>query len=648
MPVKDDALISLLLEELPLEAFEAALRELAERARSGGLNDEQVTERLVTARTLRRLLDRYKSRANELSALFDTAGDLSSVRDLEMVLQAIARRARHLLGTDVAYLMLLDNVEGDAYMRVTAGTVTSGFAGIRLALGAGLGGLVAQTGSPHWTANYLEDKRYSHDIDAVVEDESLLAILGVPLKVAGRVIGVLFAADRTARSFGRDEISLLSSLAAHAAIAIENAAHFEEAQSALARLAEAMTTIAQHNEALERAALMHERLTKFVLADRSHPEIARTLAASFGGGLFIFDSSGRVLASHAADLGLPWDQIRDGGSVDADAHAQSEVSLLLAEAGRTRRPARGRVRGVDCSAVPVLAGTRNFGWLVHVGPALTEADLRAFERAATVTALLQLNAHIRDDAENRVRGELLTELLTSPVHDVDAFVRRAALVDVDLEGSVTVAVLLPAEEAALSRVRIEATAIARSEKGLLGFLPGRVVLLLPRTDAAALATSLPARLAERGFSRFTIGVAGPAKKLDDVAMYEAEAARCAKTLLLLRREGEGATARQLGAFGLLLAGAHLEHVQTFADALLAPIDRYDNERGTSLVETLGVYFASNCSVVKAAAALFVHSNTLYQRLERVDQLLGADWREPDHALEIQLALRLRQLGLAPA
>jgi len=109
--VKDDALISLLLEELPLEAFEAALRELAERARSGGLNDEQVTERLVTARTLRRLLDRYKSRAYELSALFDTAGDLSSMRDLEMVLQAIARRARHLLGTDVAYLMLLDNVE---------------------------------------------------------------------------------------------------------------------------------------------------------------------------------------------------------------------------------------------------------------------------------------------------------------------------------------------------------------------------------------------------------------------------------------------------------------------------------------------------------------------------------------------------------
>jgi DNA-binding PucR family transcriptional regulator len=41
--------------------------------------------------------------------------------------------------------------------------------------------------------------------------------------------------------------------------------------------------------------------------------------------------------------------------------------------------------------------------------------------------------------------------------------------------------------------------------------------------------------------------------------------------------------------------------------------------------------------------LHVHVNTVAQRLERVASLLGEDWLEPDRALEIQLALRLRSL-----
>lgn len=39
----------------------------------------------------------------------------------------------------------------------------------------------------------------------------------------------------------------------------------------------------------------------------------------------------------------------------------------------------------------------------------------------------------------------------------------------------------------------------------------------------------------------------------------------------------------------------------------------------------------------------VHVNTLYQRLERLDAILGTDWREPDRRLELHLALRLWRL-----
>ena len=54
----------------------------------------------------------HRRREAELSALFDTAGDLAALRDLDAVLRSIVRRARMLLGTDTAYLTLRDAEAG--------------------------------------------------------------------------------------------------------------------------------------------------------------------------------------------------------------------------------------------------------------------------------------------------------------------------------------------------------------------------------------------------------------------------------------------------------------------------------------------------------------------------------------------------------
>ena len=48
-------------------------------------------------------------------------------------------------------------------------------------------------------------------------------------------------------------------------------------------------------------------------------------------------------------------------------------------------------------------------------------------------------------------------------------------------------------------------------------------------------------------------------------------------------------------------------------------------------------------LARAAELLHVHVNTVTQRLERIGQLLGADWQRPERALEVQLALRLHRL-----
>src|SRR5918999_1706713 len=65
---------------------------------------EQQPERaaeLDTALRLRDLIARHRSREAELSALYETAHDLTAIRDLDEILTAIVRRARSLLGADM-------------------------------------------------------------------------------------------------------------------------------------------------------------------------------------------------------------------------------------------------------------------------------------------------------------------------------------------------------------------------------------------------------------------------------------------------------------------------------------------------------------------------------------------------------------------
>lgn len=645
-----EQLMTLLIEDAPVDVFETILAEAAQAA-----GDEAelaaVRRQIDVSIRLRALLERYKRRTGVLAALYETAGDLASLRDVEKVLHAIVRRSRQLLQTDVAYLMLIDEERGDTYMRVTDGTVTPDFLYIRLALGVGLGGVVAQTAEPHWTDNYLEDKRYLHVIDEIVDEERLIAILGVPLKVGRRLMGVLFAADRHPRSFAQEEVSLLSSLGAHAAIAIENASLLHETQVAVTRLTEAKGLIEEHSEALERASVMHERLTNLVLAGGDASELACTVAGALRGALLVLGADGRVTARAGTDDDPALDSLTAVDVPDslpnhdpARAELRQLVARLVREAAASRRSTQAPTGAALARVAPVIAGADHLGSLLFVGPELGEADTRALERAATVTALLWLNQRARDEAENRVRGELLAELLRAPVGDAEAVRRRAELVGVDLGCPLTVMVAVTDGPAVPARVQSEAMLIARDGRGLVTTYGGSVVLLLPGQDEEHLSSASARRLNDVSRTHVTVGAVGPIHELAQLPDAERQARRCAKALVLLGREGQSCTPRQLGVYGLLLSEAGREQVQDFLSTALGPLERYDAQRGTALIQTIDRYFEHDGHVAHAAKSLFVHPNTLYQRLERVDGILGEGWRHGDRALEVRLALRLRRLG----
>ncbi|MFJ3442291.1 helix-turn-helix domain-containing protein [Streptomyces sp. NPDC086081] len=573
-------------------------------------------------------LEGRRRREAELSALFETAHDLAGLRDLDAVLQAIVQRARSLLGTDVAYLSLNDPVRGDTYMRVTEGSVAARFQQLRLGMGEGLGGLVAQTARPYVTDDYFKDDRFEHTltIDAGVRDEGLVAILGVPLTLGHHVIGVLFAADRRARVFEREQIALLGSFAALAAAAIDTANLLAETRSALAGLERANEIIRDRSGVIERASDVHDRLAELVLR---------------GGGVH--------------DVAAAVSQVLDGTVEFTEAAAAPAGAL---EASRAEGHA---VRHEDDWIAAVAAGGELLGALVLRGhPGLDPVDQRTLERAAMVTSLLLLARRSAAEAEQRVRGELLDDLLDARDRDPRVLRERAARLDADLDAvHVVLAARLEgggadAGEEADVRRRLAAAAshLAATRHGLAAARDGGTVLLLPLHPGATatdLARDAARRLGAAVRAPVTVGASAPAEGLatrpDAVATAYGEARRCLDALRLLGRTGDGAAAEDFGFLGLLLAGDR--DIPGFVDRTIGQVVAYDRRRGTELLRTLDAYFACGMSPARTKDALHVHVNTVAQRLERVGRLLGDDWQSPARALEIQLALRLHRLS-APA
>src|SRR2546428_12129648 len=89
----------------------------------------------------------------ELATIFETAAQLAAELDDETVLQAIVERARSLIGTDLAYITLLDSEAGCVRMRVAPGNRTPAFMAIVLPLGAGLWRRVARDVRPLYTSD---------------------------------------------------------------------------------------------------------------------------------------------------------------------------------------------------------------------------------------------------------------------------------------------------------------------------------------------------------------------------------------------------------------------------------------------------------------------------------------------------------------
>jgi signal transduction histidine kinase len=161
-------------------------------------------------------------RVEELAILNEMSTSLSSTLDLDKVLTLIMERINAVLKVEAGSLLLIDDETGELVFQIALGEKAEGVKPFRLQMGQGIAGHVAQSGEPLMISDAQKDRRHFREVD-VTTDFLTRAMLCVPMIFKGKVIGVIEIMNKLEGDFTESDLTLLSSIATYAAIAIENA-----------------------------------------------------------------------------------------------------------------------------------------------------------------------------------------------------------------------------------------------------------------------------------------------------------------------------------------------------------------------------------------------------------------------------------------
>jgi signal transduction histidine kinase len=188
--------------------------------------------------TLEEKVELLERRVATLERILRISQILTSTLELDPLLQTITQAATELTDTEAGSIMLLDKNTGELRFEAVSGSKREEVKRITVPLEDSIAGWIAREGKPLTIPDARKDPRFYTQVDETTDFETR-SILGVPLQVKGEVIGVLEALNKTGDGiFSQDDMHTLSTLAAHAAIAIENARLVAEIQKAYEELSE--------------------------------------------------------------------------------------------------------------------------------------------------------------------------------------------------------------------------------------------------------------------------------------------------------------------------------------------------------------------------------------------------------------------------
>ena len=256
-----------------------------------------ITERKRTEEERSRLLARERAARTEaertseiLRAVEEVTEATLAHLDIDDLLRELLERITAILGTDTAAILLAEG--GELAARAAKGLEEEVERGFRIPIGAGFAGRVAADR----TAIFIPDVSQADVLNPLLHEKGVRSMLGVPLLIEGRVIGVLHVGTLSPRDFTDEDARVLQVAADRIALAIAHARAYaaeRAARAAAERFSETLTAL----QTVTEAALAHLSVDDLLpeLLDRIKELLETDTAAAL-----LLDETGETLVARAA------------------------------------------------------------------------------------------------------------------------------------------------------------------------------------------------------------------------------------------------------------------------------------------------------------------------------------------------------------
>jgi GAF domain-containing protein len=600
------------------------------RAREGGVGAARAPIRRVQA---------------DSAYLYQIIETISSSPDLTAILRGIVRLVTEATQCHACFIYF---VRDDQLVLRAASAMYAHLEGrISLPAGKGLTGwVVSKRKAAFIRDEAIEDPRVLYVPE--LEEDEYQSLASVPIfGRSGDVIGAMTLHAEAPHEFNRADLDFLEHTAALVAGAVENAQLLERATQEVAllkELSDLARQVASVGSLPELLATVVERTRALISAQRCE--------------IYLFDGPTRLVLQAASperagarplDAQQLW--FRTVGSGLPEGEARSLAQALWGE-GTAGQPL----------VVPLVAGDEALGLLCALVERTSADAINVLVAVASHVALAIKRHQLIDSLKERNLVKDFFEALSHGRTGTEELSTEAARLRCDLSARHVIFHGVPYIQAkahdrgraarAKGNVSPEWSVVAsRMEARLRAELPAalfdrrersvRALLrVLPTTNLTDLVRRVYTQAGGSEAGPLAVGLSNVCQGAESFARGFDEAGSAVQIGSLLKGAAGVFTYEELGPYRYVLSAQG-----TVRDRYQAQVERlhdYERRRGTELLTTLEAYLERQGNMVRTARNLFMHPNTLRQRLHRIERVADLDL---DHEDWLSLAMAIKAVKL---
>jgi purine catabolism regulator len=413
----------------------------------------------------------------------------------------------------------------------------------------------------------------------------------------------------------------------------------------------------EKNTLTERVFKIHDSLTNLVVEGCGLGEFAASMANILNRSITIEDTNLKILAY---SLIGPTDEVRSR-SIEIG-YTPPEVVSYLRKLGVFERiqkdPKPQYLKPIPAMGIkferivaPILIGDQIYGyiWIIANGDSLTQLDFLAIERGAIVAALIMSRDMAVYEAEQRGKSNLIDHLIDPDASEI-TFRSEEILERLGMSGDFQIANIINIQDdvtpiRSISQILMEQIKKAGIQATLIERTKSLLVILNSAKDETTLRfVDLLTTFAKQYEQPWVIGVSSLTNSIDNFRKAFDEGVDASRMGLIL---GKGLASTwfytKLGFLPWVMETPKEVIYSNYYYRIIESMDQYDSERGSEILKTLECYLSSFANAQEAAKSLFIHRNTLRQRLRKINEIWNLHLDDPLEMLNLFYAIKIFDL-----